>query len=547
MKPRPPKLPPPIDFGLPAQFTAWRPGQDDAVLHALESPERFVGLVLPTGAGKSLVYMAVAKLMPARAVNLTATKALQRQLYQDYGQDDDDTVLVQGQSAYACRALQAGGELVHTFPELLGQGHPVMVDHGPCHLGADCSMKSNGCDYFDTVRHAMKADVVVTNYAWWMTIVNRPDIRLTPDLLVLDEAHAAPDQLANALGADVSARDVTDILNQKLYTSTEMDAASWVSWARRESNKLTDMLDGTAPRGAEAVKKLRRAQWLQQSLMRVSRIDPKLLLSSDTADGIRFDLVWAAPYAESHLFRGIKKVLLTSATLTTHTADLLGIVPNDLTMYEGGDGFPLDRRPVYVIPTVRVDHRMTPESERYWLARIDQILRARGDRKGIIHTVSYRRRDLILARSEHRDRMVTHGRFNTMDEIRKFKAAKPGTILVSPSVTTGYDFPYSECEFQIICKIPFPDSRDPVVKARSDIDSKYAAHVAMQDLVQAVGRGMRAEDDRCETFIIDDHAKWFLNRNADLAPRWFRRALVRTDIVPAPPPRVERRSPGAAY
>lgn len=538
-------LPPPVDFGLPEQFQSWRKGQDDAVLHVLESPERFVGMVLPTGAGKSLVYMATAKLLAARAVNLTATKALQRQLFTEYG--DDETVLVQGQSAYACRALQAGGELVRDYASLQSSGSQVMVDHGPCHLGVDCSLKLTGCEYFDAVRAAMRADVVITNYAWWFTIVNRPDIRMRPDLLVLDEAHAAPDQLAAALGADVGARDVGEILNQKLPKADGLGGQQWVDWARIESNKLVAMLEGTRPTTRDAARKLRRAQWLQHSLDRLAHIAPKLLLASDTEDGVRFDLVWAAPYAESHLFRGIKKIVLTSATLTTHTTDLLGIVPNDLTMYEGGDGFPRDRRPVYLIPTVRVDHKMSPESERLWLVRLDQILRDRGDRKGIVHTVSYRRRDVILSRSEYRERMITHGRYNTADQIRKFKNASrdSGLILVSPAVTTGYDFPYDECEYQIVCKIPFPDSRDPVVNARQQIDSKYAAHVAMQDLVQEVGRGMRAEDDRCETFIIDDHSKWFLSRHADLAPRWFRRAIIRTETVPAPPPRVERITRGA--
>jgi hypothetical protein len=38
------------------------------------------------------------------------------------------------------------------------------------------------------------------------------------------------------------------------------------------------------------------------------------------------------------------------------------------------------------------------------------------------------------------------------------------------------------------------------------------------------------------TFIVDAHAGWFLSKNADLAPRWFRRAISRLDTLPAPPP-----------
>jgi len=106
----------------------------------------------------------------------------------------------------------------------------------------------------------------------------------------------------------------------------------------------------------------------------------------------------------------------------------------------------------------------------------------------------------------------------------------------------------SQCEFQIIVKIPFPDGRDPVTAARSLVDRKYPAHLAMQTLVQSVGRGMRAADDRCETFVTDAHASWFLSKHSDLAPKWFRKAVKRLDagMVPQCPPPVDRQLVAAA-
>jgi ATP-dependent DNA helicase DinG len=114
-------------------------------------------------------------------------------------------------------------------------------------------------------------------------------------------------------------------------------------------------------------------------------------------------------------------------------------------------------------------------------------------------------------------------------------------VLVSPALTTGYDFPYGECEYQVIAKIPFADMRDPVTKARTLVDPLYPMYVAMQELVQMVGRGMRAADDQCETFVCDGHAAWFLSKHLNLAPQWFRRALRRQSpgALPAPPPPLE--------
>ncbi len=541
-------LPSPVDLGLPAKFTRWWPGQDKAIIFALEAERRFVGMVQPTGAGKSLIYMAIARILAGggRTVILTATKALQRQLQREF-YTLEDTVLMQGQRAYLCHALSIGGELWASHGRGLSHGEEVTVDQAPCHVGAECKLKMSGCTYYDAFRAALRASIVITNYAWWFTLVERQDVRLTADLLILDEAHAAPDALADALGADVHERDVKDLLHGELGKAAGRTADEWHGWALAGSNRLAQMLAGTKPNNHETTKRLRRAQWLHRSLLRVARVDPQLLLVSDQPKGVRFDLVWAAPYAESHLFRGTKRVILTSATFTTFVAELMGVAPNTLSLYDVGEGFPIARRPVYILPAtrygispIRVGHAMTVEEISCWVEHIDRIIDARLDRKGIVHTVSYTRRDALLTQSRHRARMVTHNRENTASQIQKFKQAEAGAILVSPSVTTGYDFPYNECEYQIIAKVPFPDSRDPVTKLRTQIDARYPYHVAAREIVQAVGRGMRAADDRCENFIVDEHARWFFRKYGSLTPRWFRRAFVSVTEIPAPPPPLPR-------
>ena len=51
-------LPAPADLGLPERFVRWRADQDQAVLNGVGSDARFVVQAMPTGSGKSLVYMA---------------------------------------------------------------------------------------------------------------------------------------------------------------------------------------------------------------------------------------------------------------------------------------------------------------------------------------------------------------------------------------------------------------------------------------------------------------------------------------------------------
>jgi Rad3-related DNA helicase len=431
-----------------------------------------------------------------------------------------------------------------------------MVDHGPCHVGATCSLQQHGCSYWDAVHAAAQFPVVITNYAWWLTLVQNPSVVLRPTLLVLDEAHAAPDALADALGAEILRESVESVLHLELPAADRLEPAAWVAWATQTAARLSARIDGARAVNHDTAKKLRAGQYLLMALRRIGQLDARLLVVSDTNQGVRFDVVWAAPHAEDWLFRGARHVLLVSATFTPHTAELLGIMDKDLGLLDAGSGFPLARRPVYIAPAlhgvwhkpVRVDHRMTDEQQVAWVQHVDRILASRADRKGIIHSVSYARRDLILSRSKYRDRMMTHTKSDTAAQIRKFKASRAGTVLVSPAVTTGYDFPYQEAEFQIVAKVPFPDARHPIIAARTLIDKRYPAHLAMQQLVQMTGRGMRAADDQCETFIVDDHARWFLSSHADLAPRWFRRAITRLDkSVPAPPPPLGRRTGAAAF
>jgi len=165
---------------------------------------------------------------------------------------------------------------------------------------------------------------------------------------------------------------------------------------------------------------------------------------------------------------------------------------------------------------------------RLWVTRIDQILDRRQDRKGIIHTVSYARRDYLMAHSRHRSMMLSHTSANTSEVVNQFRLAKSPCVLVSPVITSGYDFPGAECDYIIIGKIPYPDTRSPLYQARTKTDSDWGAFLAMETIVQLSGRGTRSEEDKCEVLIVDDNWTWFWPRYKQFAPRWFHDRVIGT-------------------
>ena len=118
--------------------------------------------------------------------------------------------------------------------------------------------------------------------------------------------------------------------------------------------------------------------------------------------------------------------------------------------------------------------------------------------------------------------------------VKNFKNAPSPAVMVSPSLVAGWDFPAEDCRYIIIGKVPYPDIRAPVLKARQKLDKDWAAYQAMMTLVQSSGRGVRAATDWCETLVIDDDWVWFWMKYRNFAPRWFADAVRFDSYLPQP-------------
>lgn len=538
----------PSDLDLPSKFTAFRRGQDDVSIAIASSDKRFALLDCPTGGGKSLIYLAVAKLLNARTLVLTGTKGLQHQLMNDFAACG--MVDIRGQSNYKCIALD------NEFKEL---GQPGGCDVGPCHVGVWCPLSLSGCHYYDAQRVAAESKIVVTNYAFWLTLGRHSDPNAIGkfDLLVLDEAHAASDYLADFCAVELDRREVKQLLGLDLPPLNE-GIAVWSDWAKVAFSlvqiKYAEMKAELLVVGSDKrhiTKQLFRLSSLRRDLEEMSHAGqwkssegsqkevkmPGMLtdwVSQETLKGAKFSPVWAHGYAEEYLFRGIKRVVLASATLSPQVGKYLGISAKDQDYHPVESSFDPKKRPFIYIPTTRVDRNMMRGQVILWMNKIDQIIGDRLDRKGIIHSRSYDRCRQIVEMSRYREHMMTHTSSRDLQStVREFKRSKAPKILVSPSVETGFDFPLEECRYQIIAKIPFLDSRDLVTKARMKSDKDYGNYVAAMTLVQQVGRGVRSESDWAEAFILDDHFAWFRSR-AQL-PRWFKKSMIQASKVPSPP------------
>lgn len=522
----------PSDLGLPARFTDFRryPGFDQyqTAWELAGSRERFQILNAPTGCGKSLLYSAMAKLMGARFLVLVGTKGLQAQVLGDGLVDR----LVYGHRNYPCAARPSFGG---GFPDDADSDDPEFR----------CAMPRDRCSYLGDVEAAKAARSVIANNAYWMSIGRYSDPNLLGefDFLVCDEAHDLPVWLSKAISINLTPGRLRKHLgNRDHKIPCHAKIEDWRAWAADYFGRVTDQRRYVA---REDKKKFERFADDIAMLAKVSDPDlytkagytePWIVVPYSNGDGVSFSPRWGSDFAERYLFRNIPKVLLTSATVTPQHARYLGIPDSQMRYREIPSPFDVRKRPIVWIPTTRVDHRMS-DGQRWQLRqRVDEVIEtaiAQGAGNGVIHTGSYDRNREVIAGSRFAPAIITHRQDSAdfISALEKFKrAGREGrfAVIASPRMVEGVDLPDHEARWQLILKVPFPDSRDPLTKARM-ADPGYRNLVIAETVMQMCGRAVRGADDFATTIILDDH--WVHVRGDCPWPEWFRAGfqVVRVD------------------
>lgn len=501
-----------LGFG---NWDTWYPQQYKLLEQGLSwyySPARFLGLSCPTGSGKSLSSLLLSRLSEARTVILTATIGLQQQYLKDCS--GMGGVVVMGQ---------------RNFPCILTRG--LTADEGSCHDGIPCPVKEQ-CLYRVQLKRALEAKLVITNYAYWLAQTNFSSGLGDVGLLICDEGHQAFASMENYLTVFLSKSDLRPIGID--FPNRAEQWGSWRSWAELSLPVAKDNVAGIEQNIKQCREEgravpghvsgaYRSAKSIVAKLGRLSSVGEDWVIQS-TYHGYRFVPKWVSGYSEQ-LFGKIPKVVLMSAILSHRTCDYLGVPSDgDREWVEMDSYFPPENTQIWHIPTARINHQTDDYGSTIWCSRIDQIIQRRLDRKGIIFTVSYDRARLLLSRSRFNSIMLTHGTGDVIQVVEKFKSMAPPAVLVSPTVTTGWDFPGNgKPQYIVVGKIPYPDTKDPVVKARHEDDKEWTSYQAMETLVQECGRMSRSVTDRAECLLVDDNAKWFLYRYSHFAPTWFRK------------------------
>ena len=247
-------------------------------------------------------------------------------------------------------------------------------------------------------------------------------------------------------------------------------------------------------------KRLRRALERLESIANMDpdrwAWEPETLTAAPLKAADHADVVWG----------GCEQVVLMSATATEHTMAALGI--EDVEAVPVAAPTPEERRLVKVPEMPALNYRTMDEHLPGLVQRIEEIAVANQRTAGVIHCHSYRLGAQIRERLHARvlDRIIAHGRGELPDAMARFRGAVhqgEAPILLSPTATTGVDFPGDMARWQVIAKFPWPSFGSRIVKRRADADREWALRTACATLAQTIGRGVRSADDWCETWILD--------------------------------------------
>lgn len=526
----------PSDLNLPAKFETFNPGQEDAIFTLISCPKRFQLVTATTGWGKSLLAVAAAKMLGGRTFVATGKKALQDQYTRDFGGGVTD---IRGRGNYTCEALMPGMEL-----EEYGEQRVHTCEDGPCRFGVQCSLKSFGCGYFDAIRLAHDSNITIGNYGFWLSHGKYPgNVTVGQyDTLILDEGHTVLNHLTEFCKVNLNRRFILSSTGLELPDGGD-DMCLWSTWAKVAA-PLADKKYALLKSYVVDFREIKRIQNLCEDLKMLAEIDEKSLkwrkwIVEDTSENVSLKPAWPGPYAEKYLFRGVKKVIMMSATLTPDTATHLSLPHSSWEFVDLLGGYEHKRRPFIFVssrPHIRVDGKTTEENFRAIVSRMDEAIDLRLDVKGIIPCGSYTRATEIRLNTRHVDKMIFHDKGKPKgsttsfaeEAIKEFKSATAPCYLVSPSIVEGHDFPYDDARLILLPKVPLVSPKDKTIAQRMLSDKGYSAYVSALAIQQVSGRCMRQSDDWCEILLFDAHWVWFKRtvESKGYFAKWFLRSCV---------------------
>jgi ATP-dependent DNA helicase DinG len=207
----------------------------------------------------------------------------------------------------------------------------------------------------------------------------------------------------------------------------------------------------------------------------------------------------------------------------------LGLEPAKVAWLNLSSTFPIANRPIHIMMVGSMGQKNIETTMPSVLRMCERILKAHSAEKGLIHCHSYRIGQIIFNYLEGRfpGRIIFPKSAKERDASFDYHAASDiPTVLLSPSMTEGFNLMEDLARFQIMAKVPYPYLGDKQVAAKKDRDPAWYSMQTAMTIIQACGRIVRSDTDFGATYILDSDFQMLHERNPDFFPEWFEQAFI---------------------
>jgi Rad3-related DNA helicase len=402
-------------------------------------------------------------------------------------------------------------------------------------LRNNCTTKKVGdkCPYIQARKIASKADSSLLNIEAFLA--NSFQNLWSPrKVLMIDEAHCLIDRAVSFFTVPIN--DSWGKIPKTLKkASTPM---RFKSGTAESSGCISTLLQEYKDKAKEYQEEgLTVPKSLKYAIKYLSIDDMEWVLGPEKKELIPLKIM---PILEESLFNYGEKVILLSATLSPNSCKELGLNSKNSVFIEIDSDFPIENNSINFIPNIGKLNKGNMNSKSDAIARA--VLKARLEnegKRGIVHTVSYKNVEIlksalssiidvnlfpievvhktngniIKALPTNKEETYTledlgflfHTKDQSIEELLKTYSKKEGCVLVTPSLSEGFDGAGDLLEWQVILKCPYPYLGDPRIHVlmQSDFGKILFKERAIAAILQTLGRGIRTSTDTCKTYILD--------------------------------------------
>ena len=507
----------------------------DAIRDAFDAGNEIVLVRAPTGSGKSLLARAVAGCADtpgeAGAGNPAGAYYTTPQVSQleDVASDSllDDLALIRGKNNYNC---------------ILPGEHDTPVDRAPCvrERGFDCQVMHR-CPYFSDRAIAANRSIAAMTLAYFMQTAGS-DVFGIRDVVVIDEAHGLGDWAEMYATIELGPRRVPSWDDVRPGSIDGLDDAA--AYAQRLRNICDRELTGLRRQvelTPDDVAKRDRFEELRGDLgwFIEDYADPESATTwvVDQPDGEGTQVTIRPMNPERYLRHTVwdrgQRFALFSATILSRSAFCasVGLDPDRVALVDVPHTFPVENRPLYDVTVGKMTYEHRDETLPKLARTLVRLMAHHPNEKGLVHCHSYgiqERLETLLSEFGVDGRVRTHDRDDRDAQLSTWKRRDEPELFLSVKMEEALDLEGDACRWQLLCKAPYPNTRDSRVAARLE-DGQWGWYyrAALRTVIQACGRVVRSPDDYGATYLGDSSLLDLFERARSDTPPWFAEQIER--------------------